>query len=155
MSTTHHELHHKLYTLIPVHVIAFPSLPPAPVPPPPGQAAVMTGVMLRAVFFSILAEMSSRPLALDSGAPVVVMGEKVYVRGGDTEDVEDRHHVFQYNTSRDTWSCHTLWQQNEFLQSMPTARFLILAATIQSVIIASEGYWSQGWQVCVTVLVWR
>jgi len=38
---------------------------------------------------------------------------------------------------------------------MPTARFLILAATIQSVIIASEGYWSQGWQVCVTVLVWR
>ena len=155
MSTTHHELHHKLYTLIPVHVIAFPSLPPAPVPPPPGQAVVMTGVMLRAVFFSILAEMSSRPLALDSGAPVVVMGEKVYVRGGDTEDVEDRHHVFQYNTSRDTWSCHTLWQQNEFLQSMPTARFLILAATIQSVIIASEGYWSQGWQVCVTVLVWR
>ena len=105
MSTTHHVLHHTLYTLIPVHVLAFPYFPPAPAPPPPGQAAVMTGVMLRAVFFSILAEMSSRPLALDSGAPAVVMGEKVYVRGGDTEEVEDRHHVFQYNTSRDKWSC--------------------------------------------------
>ena len=103
------------------------------------NSSVMTGVMLRAVSFSILAEMSSRPLALDSGAPVVVMGEKVYVRGGDTEEVEYRHHVFQYNTSRDKWSCHTLGQQNEFLQPMPTARFLILAATIQSVIIASEG----------------
>ena len=114
----------------------------------------MTGVMLRAVSFSILAEMLSCPLALDSGAPVVVMGE-VYVRGGDTEEVEDRHHVFQYSTYRDKWSCHTLGQQNEFLQPMPTARILILAATIQSVIIVSEGYWSQGWQVCVTVLVWR
>ena len=30
------------------------------------------------------------------------MGEKVYVGGGDTED---RHHVFQYHTSRDEWSC--------------------------------------------------
>jgi len=41
-------------------------------------------------------------------APAVVMGEKVNVRGGDTEDAEDRHHVFQYNTSRDKWSCsHT------------------------------------------------
>jgi len=114
----------------------------------------MTGVMLRAVSFSILPEMSSCPLALDS-TPVVVMGEKVYVRGGDTEEVEDRHHVFQYNTSRDKWSCHTLGQQNEFLKPMPTARFLISAATTQSAIIASEGYWSQGWQVYVTVLVWR
>ena len=44
-------------------------------------------------------------------APAVVMGEKMYVRRGDTEDVEDRHNVFQYNISRDKWSCHTLWQQ--------------------------------------------
>ena len=37
-------------------------------------------------------------------AQAVVMGEKVYVGGGDTVEVEDRHHVFQYHTSRDEWS---------------------------------------------------
>ena len=34
------ELCHKLYALIPVHAIVVPSLPPAPAPPPPGQATV-------------------------------------------------------------------------------------------------------------------
>ena len=34
----------------------------------------------------------------------VVMGEKVYVGGGNTECAEDRKQVFQYNPSRDEWS---------------------------------------------------
>ena len=40
------------------------------------------------------------------GAQAVVMGEKVYVGGGDTEEIaiEDSYHVFQYNTSKDEWS---------------------------------------------------
>ena len=38
-----------------------------------------------------------------SNAHAVVMGEKVYVGGGATEDEEDSH-VFQYNKSRDEWS---------------------------------------------------
>ena len=37
-------------------------------------------------------------------AQAVVMGEKVYVGGGDPKKGEDRHHVFQYHTSRDEWS---------------------------------------------------
>ena len=32
------------------------------------------------------------------------MGEKVYVGGRDTEEYEDRHHVFEYNTTQDEWS---------------------------------------------------
>jgi len=32
------------------------------------------------------------------------MGEKVYIGGGDTDWDQDRHHVFQYNTSTDLWS---------------------------------------------------
>ena len=32
------------------------------------------------------------------------MSEKVYIRGAITEEVEDRHHVFEYNTIRDEWS---------------------------------------------------
>jgi len=34
----------------------------------------------------------------------VVMGEKVYVGGGITEEDQDRHHVYQYNPSWDEWS---------------------------------------------------
>ena len=37
-------------------------------------------------------------------AQAVVMGEKVYVGGGATKKDEDRHHIFQYHTSRDEWS---------------------------------------------------
>ena len=37
-------------------------------------------------------------------AHAVVMGEKVYVGGGITEEIEGRYHVFQYNTTRDEWS---------------------------------------------------
>ena len=40
-----------------------------------------------------------------SGAQGVVMGEKVYIGGGLTESVEDCKQVFQYNPSRDEWSC--------------------------------------------------
>ena len=32
---------------------------------------------------------------------VVVMGEKVYIGGADTEDVENYNQVFQYNLARD------------------------------------------------------
>ena len=35
---------------------------------------------------------------------VVVMGEKVYMGGGHTEDDEDAYWVFQYNSSQDEWS---------------------------------------------------
>ena len=35
---------------------------------------------------------------------VVVMGEKVYMGGGHTEDDEDAYWVFQYNLSQDEWS---------------------------------------------------
>ena len=41
MNTTQH---HKLCTLIPVHVIVVPSLPPAPAPPPPGHKAAVEEV---------------------------------------------------------------------------------------------------------------
>ena len=37
-------------------------------------------------------------------APAVVMGEKVYVGGGVTEEPADDFHVFQYTTTRDEWS---------------------------------------------------
>ena len=38
-----------------------------------------------------------------SRAQAVVMGEKVYVGGGDTEKRDNKFHVFQYNTTRDGW----------------------------------------------------
>jgi len=38
------------------------------------------------------------------GAQAVVMGEKVYMGGGVTEEIEDSYHVFQYNTSLNEWS---------------------------------------------------
>ena len=34
----------------------------------------------------------------------VVMGERVYLGGGDTESVDDYYQVFQYDSSRDEWS---------------------------------------------------
>ena len=34
----------------------------------------------------------------------VVMGEKVYLGGGDTESVDDYYQVFQYDSSRNEWS---------------------------------------------------
>ena len=37
-------------------------------------------------------------------AQAVVMGEKVYVGGGDTGKPDDIFHVFQYITSHDEWS---------------------------------------------------
>ena len=43
------------------------------------------------------------PVWMDS-AQAVVMGEKIYV-GGDTENDEDDYRVFQYDPSRDEWSC--------------------------------------------------
>ena len=39
-----------------------------------------------------------------SAAQGVVMGEKVYIGGGGTENVKDCNQVFQYNPSRDEWS---------------------------------------------------
>jgi len=47
---------------------------------------------------------SEIPVGMDS-AKAVVMGKKVYVGGGDTDRDHVRHHVFQYNTSTDEWSC--------------------------------------------------
>ena len=35
---------------------------------------------------------------------VIVMGEKVYMGGGETEGVKDYRQVFQYDPSQDTWS---------------------------------------------------
>ena len=43
------------------------------------------------------------PVEMNKGR-AVVMGEKVYVGGGDTEEDEDKYYVFQYNTSQDEWS---------------------------------------------------
>jgi len=40
-----------------------------------------------------------------SCAQSVVMGEKVYVGGGDTEKWDDKFQFFQYNTIKDEWSC--------------------------------------------------
>jgi len=37
-------------------------------------------------------------------AQAVVMGEKVYVGGGDTEKSDEKFHVFQYSTFRNEWS---------------------------------------------------
>ena len=37
-------------------------------------------------------------------AQAVVMGEKAYVGGGDTENRVDRFHIFQYITFKDKWS---------------------------------------------------
>jgi len=39
-----------------------------------------------------------------SSAQAVVMGEKVYVGGGGTENKDDAHYIFQYNTSGDELS---------------------------------------------------
>ena len=109
----------------------------------------------------------------------VVMGEKVYVGGGNAWDDTEGYNVFQYNTSRQEWSrlpphsviAFTLAQfmgslitvggegeygcvditgkvyrfkeesqeWEEFLEPMPTARFLPNVATTQSAIIASGG----------------
>ena len=33
----------------------------------------------------------------------VVMGEKIYMGGGDSENHEENHRVFQYDPSRDEW----------------------------------------------------
>ena len=38
------------------------------------------------------------------GTQAVVIGEKVYMGGGFTEEIEDSYHVFQYNTSLNEWS---------------------------------------------------
>ena len=95
MSTTHHELHHKLYTLIPVSVYSLymlqsslPSLQPHLLYP---QARLQWKRCADAP-----AEMFC--------AHVVVMGEKVYVGGGVTENKDDAYYIFQYNTSGDEWS---------------------------------------------------
>ena len=41
-----------------------------------------------------------------ASAPAVVMGEKIYIGGGgDTESAWEDHQVFQYDPSRDKWSC--------------------------------------------------
>jgi len=37
-------------------------------------------------------------------AQAVVIGEKVYMGGGVTEEIEDSYHVFQYNISLNEWS---------------------------------------------------
>jgi len=39
------------------------------------------------------------------GAQAVVMGEKVYVGGGDTEKWDDKFQFFEYTITRDEWSC--------------------------------------------------
>ena len=39
-----------------------------------------------------------------NSAQAVVIGEKVYLGGGNTENVEYDHQVFQYDPSRDEWS---------------------------------------------------
>ena len=53
------------------------------------------------------------PVKMD-GAQAIVMGEKIYVGGGTTENVEDRYQVFQYDPSRDEWSSLPLHQVRFF-----------------------------------------
>jgi len=43
------------------------------------------------------------PVKMD-GAQAVVMGEKVYMGGENTESVVDYYPVFQYDPSRNEWS---------------------------------------------------
>ena len=74
---------------LPVHVIVVPSRPLAPAPPP--QARMLWK------------KCADAPVGMD-GAQAVVIGEKVYMGGGVTEEIEDSYHVFQYNTSLNEWS---------------------------------------------------
>ena len=53
------------------------------------------------------------PVPMDK-PQAVVMGEKIYVGGGTTENVEDRYQVFQYDPSRDEWSSLPLHQVRFF-----------------------------------------
>jgi len=156
MSTTHHKLHHKLHTLIPVHVIVVPSLQPQLLHP---QARLQWK------------RCADVPVGMYS-AQAVVMGEKVYVGGGRNVD---KYRIFQYTTTREEWShfphtvCYFAMAQftgnlitvgggipdsatskvyrfkeesqewEEFIKPMPTARSLLSVTTTQSTIIAIGG----------------
>ena len=69
-----------------------------------------------------------------SDAQGVVMGEKVYMGGGVTEEDEDRYHVFQYNTIRDEWS--RLSSHHVYYFSM--AQFTGSLITVGGVILGSS-----------------
>ena len=43
------------------------------------------------------------PVGMDS-AQAVVIGDKVYIGGGNTEGVENDFQLFQYDSFRDEWS---------------------------------------------------
>ena len=82
-----HELHHKLYTPTPVHIYAIvvPSLQPQHLHP---QARLQWK------------RCADIPVEMEN-AQAVVLGEKIYVGGGETRE---NHVVFQYDLPRDGWS---------------------------------------------------
>ena len=65
----------------------------------------------------------------------VVMGEKVYIGGGNTKHVEDNQYVFQYNPSRDEWSrlppCQVIF--------FPMAQFMGHLITVGGAKLSSTG----------------
>ena len=65
----------------------------------------------------------------------VVMGEKVYVGGGNTKHVEDNQYVFQYDPSRDEWSrlppCQVIF--------FPMAQFMGHLITVGGAKLSSTG----------------
>ena len=63
-------------------------------------------------------------------AQAVVMGENVYVGGGDTNKNEDKHCVVQYNTTRDEWSC---------LPPHPIIKFAMAQFTGSLITVGGEG----------------
>ena len=65
-------------------------------------------------------------------AQAVVVGEKVYVGGGFTEKIEDRHRVFQYHTSRDEWSCLPPHTVSLFAMAQFTGKLITVGGRIVS-----------------------
>ena len=79
----------------------------------------------------------------------VVMGEKIYIGGGVTENVEDNHQVFQYDPSRDEWSrlprCKvTLFAMAQFMGTLITVGGMMQAGVTGKVYHFKEE--SQKWQ---------
>jgi len=65
-------------------------------------------------------------------AQAVVMGEKVYVGGGVTEEPVDNFYVFQYTTTRDEWSCLPPHTVCFFAMDQFTGKLITVGGTIGS-----------------------